>query len=383
MKKRSFIFIANIFMLFSLQLVTVTVMAQQSCNDETIMNTKGSWKKSNDANMKAGNAQVISRIDKMAKVLQAAYPQPTGMEARWYRTMVNSPLINNGAIPYQLNALFPEYYCNTYSNKLEAADETDDWFYVYANHFNWFVEYDQFFTVHKNPVYLLTKKVGMVAGYPVYEGIHNGTSNTGTKYSRAVILTRPGNSPYVPVTRKEYLIMFVKRYEIERTRQLEMISKQPERSVTDQETAKQTALKNMEKSYTAASLERRRAEYLKNYQTDLQKKEALLLKFNKLFDDAEKKAQDLLKTINDVEGAMPAIVTDDYVAKFEKFLTEEEGGRMLVTLNPGYFNNNLPKYVPQFLIVYWRWEKHKSAENYKDQIEKHFDFAALQEMLDK
>ena len=62
----------------------------------------------------------------------------------------------------------------------------------------------------------------------------------------------------------------------------------------------------------------------------------------------------------------------------------EAGGRRLVRLNPDYFNNTLPLYVPQFLIVYWRWKKGDTpSEYFKEQLEKNLDFNALQKMIDK
>lgn len=80
MKKVWRIFFCLLLILFS--------FSQEPCNDEIIMAIKGKWIKRGDANMKAGNqAQVISRIDKMQKLLQAAYPDPKGIEAAWYRSM--------------------------------------------------------------------------------------------------------------------------------------------------------------------------------------------------------------------------------------------------------------------------------------------------------
>ena len=142
----------------------------------------------------------------------------------------------------------------------------------------------------------------------------------------------------------------------------------------------------MENALRGASpnrIEERRASYLKRYRTDKEQKEEDLLNLNKRYDDYIKAAKDLLNNMNEVDAKMPAIVSNDYISKFERFFSEEEGGRMLVRLNPDYFNNKLPNYVPQFLIVYWRWEKNKPSQNFKEQIETHFNFNALQQMLDK
>ena len=368
--------------------LSTAVTAQQPCNDETIMNTKGHWTKRSDAIVfpdsslpRSQYPQLNIRIDKMQKILQAAYPDPKGIEAGWYRDIYGNALVRGGPMPYNLTALFLPYFCN--GEKIEKGGETSTWFYVYANRFNWFMEYDDNFSIHKNPVYLLTKKVGEISGYPVYEGINNRASNTGTYYSRAIIITRPGNSPYVPVTRKQYLQLYLKLKEKRRAADILMDEKMPERTEAEQETAKQKGLENALKGASPNRIEGRKATYLERYRTDKQLKEEQLAKTNKRYDEEMKPAKDLLNNMSDDEAKMPAIVDSDYYSKFKKFSTDEEGGQMMVTLNPDYFDSKLPKYVPQFLIVYWRWEKRKATENFKDQIEKNFDFNALKEMIDK
>ena len=138
---------------------------QQTCNDDMIMNTKGSWEKRSDANPfpdssfpKNQFAQANNRIDKMQKLLQAAYPDPKGIEADWYRSISGRALVKGGPAPYELSAPLFTYYCNT--NKVELGEETGTWFYVFANHFNWFLEYDYYFTVKKNPGLSSDKKSG-------------------------------------------------------------------------------------------------------------------------------------------------------------------------------------------------------------------------------
>ena len=106
--------------------LTNTVVAQQPCNDEIIMAINGKWVKHADANMKSGNqSQIINRIDKMQKILQAAYPEPKGIEATWYRSMGgHNSSVNINAESYVLDALFKAYYCNTNVKKLLLGGET-------------------------------------------------------------------------------------------------------------------------------------------------------------------------------------------------------------------------------------------------------------------
>lgn len=326
------------------------VIAQQPCNDDLVMNTNGAWKKLSDATMKSGpdRAQAIARIDRFGQLLRAAYPEPRGTEAGWYRSMINNPLVKDGPVPYQLTGMFLQYFCNTNvtPTRLERGGETGTWFYVYANHFNWFADYNMFFTVSGNPVFLLTRKVGAFKGYPLYEGIHNQNSNTGINYSRAIIMTRPGQSPYVPVTRRQFLKAYLEHNEIRKTQQV--------------------------------------AAFEKTYATDQRRREDAVRRVGKSFDDDMQPARDLLSTLSEEAAGQPAILDKgQYGGDFESFTTEEQGGRMLVRLNPAYFDAKLPRSVPQFLIVYWRWDKGNAGENFKNQLEANFDFTALRQMIDQ
>jgi hypothetical protein len=96
-----------------------------------------------------------------------------------------------------------------------------------------------------------------------------------------------------------------------------------------------------------------------------------------------KPAQGLLANSTAEELEQPAIIKSLGMTSFKGFSTETQGGQQLVRLNPDYFDSKFPKYVPQFLIVYWRWNKNKPAEYFKDQLEANFNFDALKDMIDK
>ncbi len=319
--------------------------AQGSCNDDIIINTEGHWNKVSDASPfpdqnfpKTQFPQVTIRCDKMQKLLQSAYPKPKGIEAKWYRGISGDALVKDGPVPYELEALFPAYFCNTYTKKIELGDETNTWCYVWANQFNWFAEYIKIYTIHKLPVYLLNKKVGIINGYPVYEGYNNGKPDPASIHNRAVILTRPGQSPYRPVTQKQFLKAFINYHE---KRDLKLLAK-------------------MEKN-TAESIAKSK-------------------KFN---EDELMPTRILLADSLNTDLEQPAILSYDNMLEFKKFTTEEMGGQQLVRLNPDYFNMTLPKYIPQLLIVYWSWGMGKAEQNFKKEMEANFNFNALKEMLDK
>ena len=75
----------TILIFFWMLLMEDSFSQQQSCNDDNISNTKGAWTKRSDANVFPDSSfpknqfpQANIRIDKMQKLLQAAYPEPKG-----------------------------------------------------------------------------------------------------------------------------------------------------------------------------------------------------------------------------------------------------------------------------------------------------------------
>jgi hypothetical protein len=66
------------------------------------------------------------------------------------------------------------------------------------------------------------------------------------------------------------------------------------------------------------------------------------------------------------------------------FTTIEEGGRMLITENPAYIRKDLPKFVPQLIIMHWQWnEGYVAAEHFRKMLEENFPIEKLQAMIDK
>ncbi len=369
--------------LFSNCLFSSQLFAQQPCNDDTIMNVKGKWQKTNDANMKpAHQAQAIIRIDKMQKILHAAYPDLKGMVARWYRSMIRNPLIQNGPVPYQLTAAFFSYYCNTNVNKMLLGTETPVWFHVYVNQFNWFLDVIENTLVDGQPVYLLRKRAGEIKGYPVFEGFYNQKANTGTYYSRSILLTRDGKMPYVAVTRKQFLTAFISDNEKRSVKEVDFQKNRVIKSDEEDEEEKRKNLETLARITAPAKLERAKENYLRNYVSSKQQKKKWIVDTKRHYDDKMKPAKAYLTGRTEQDLEQPAILDHNNRLEFEHFVTEREGG-MLVRLNPGYFDKKLPNYVPQFLIAYWVWNIGLTHNYWKAQIEKNFDFDALKAMLDK
>jgi len=73
------------------------------------------------------------------------------------------------------------------------------------------------------------------------------------------------------------------------------------------------------------------------------------------------------------EAEQPAYLTAPNLLQFKDFTPEAQGGRALVRLDPSYFDETAPRYAPQFVVVYWRWQKGVASENFRTEFERHFD----------
>lgn len=362
-----------------------TSFAQEPCNDDIIMNIKGKWKKNSDANMKGTQTvPIITRLNKMQQLLQAAYPEPRGIEASWYYSMEGNSINKNASLPYTFNALFKAYYCNTNYKKLLLGDETGTWFYVWANRFGWFAREYEKFPVENKPVYLLTKKTGELNGFPLYAGNDNVTSNTGTRFSKTILITRPGQLPYTPVSRKQYLIAFLKWKEDFEKKYVDATAKMVIWSDAEEEANKQKQLEKAMKSARPdeAYQERAKNNFLRNYVTAKQRKQNDITSIETHYQQDIKSAKDYLANASEEELIKPAYIgSGSYSIYFKNFATESEGN-MMVQVNESYFNNKLPTYVPQFLVVYWQWDTKKASIDFANHID-NFNFKALKEMIDK
>lgn len=373
----------NIVLLIVIILFNNTSFAQEPCNADIIMNVKGSWKKRSDANMKADKnlSQIFSHLDMVSKIFQTAYPDPKGIEAGWYRTMVGDPLINNGPTPYQFSSLYLAWYCNQNLHKLMLGDETATWANVYVNSFGWLMthQWDELgVKIEGTTAFLFPKKIGEWKGLPLYEP--SGSPNK----CKAILITRNNQLPYKPVTRLQFLNAMKEKLEAEKNAQIDANNKVPERTAAEQEASKQTGMENALKYAPASRVKERKANYLKNYKTDKQRKEETVQRTQQYFVGLIKGIDDVLKSLNEAGLKEPAIVDGvDWASLFKGFTTQEKGGRLIVFVNADYFNLKLPKYVPQVIVLYWQWEKNAPSQNFKKQIEENFSTDQLKVLIDK
>ena len=127
-------------------------------------------------------------------------------------------------------------------------------------------------------------------------------------------------------------------------------------------------------------------QYLETYTTDQQeveRKKNILLKAKS--DDLKKFDDELEKTTRLGLLESPAIINIGGLManSLPVFATEEQGGFMLVTENPDYFQKDLPATVPQFFTVNWWGNEAPWRMKFRKAIEDNFPIERLQEMIDK
>lgn len=316
--------------------------------NEDLLAIRGTWTTRPDVGKGAAIPQgaaseVVKRIDRIAQLFRAAYPEPRGIVAAGYRDLDSPPLIQNGPYPYAYRSLYMAWYCNRHLKKLMLGGETATWAYAFVNQLTWFADQQKTLQVSGQPTFLLTRRAGDLKGLPAYEGIHNQSSNTGQTFSRTILVTRPGRSPLKPVTRRQFLEGYLASLEA----QLEPMIADIERSSVDPD--------------RKATLVHQRRDQM-----------------SKLQDPARAR----LGRMSPQEAELPAFLTPPNLFQFKDFTAEQQGGRALVRLDRSYLEGGVPRSAPQFVVVYWRWQKNVPSESFRAEFEKRFDPVAVARLLD-
>ncbi|MEO8405049.1 MAG: hypothetical protein ABI480_10650 [Chitinophagaceae bacterium] len=359
--------------LIALALLVKLAIAQTGCIGQDLLTIKGNWKKGSDANMVVTNqAKVISHIDAMSELFKSAYPQPKGMEVKWYHSMNGHPVINNGPQPYQYNSLYQSWYCNKTANKVELDEETGTWAYAFVNNFNWFMgdQYDKLLVrVNNQDVYFLPKVVGQWKGYNLY-------STSSHSMGQCIILLHNDQLPWKPVTQLQYLQAVRAYWEKSKAAQDHVNDDNAVRTQKIMEnTRNNKGLKQEDKDKTIAGLQKDLDALPEKIADNLASSTKYYNPKFKLMDDYITQHSSSLQD--------PAIIETRLASEFNGSFTTLEKGQMLVMVNPDYFNKRLPAYAAQMIVLYWRWDKNPASMNFKAEFEANFPIDKLKAMIDK
>lgn len=341
------------------------------CTRDMCEKATGKWIKSGDdisqylGFSKFQQQEALKRLNEIHRLILKIYPEPTGVDAVWGTTLGNGHFgslakyhVNSDdkitfdylkevlTPSFKYSCSFPSYYCaNDKENTMMAGytNETGTFIKIFVNNLDWFAgsPLDDSMTVNQLQVKMKNPVKEMWKGFELL----NSPGGGNTRY---VLISRKGMLPYIPVTRKQYLdyyLNYITKFYDKMMADIEIY--QPDKEQRNRQKNEMLKQKN---------------NALKSYRDELVKTSAA-----KLLDS-------------------PAIVISmtPGIGNTKIFITEAEGGQMLVTENPAYLRKDLLKYVPQFFVVVWGWEEPSvSSENIRKIIEANFPVEKLQAMIDK
>ena len=390
------------------------------CNDDLIMKTMGKWYRPkanpyippNEANFtKPQELAIAARMEEIYKMMVKAIPGPMGIDGRWWYRNIDGEFASkvkyittpdgsvqmdyvkrNNLSVYDCSWNFWDFNC--YTGKLGrgyllGADPSSG-ITVTVNNFGALLSGE---LATDNDVLIdgrvIKSKLTVQGSWKGYDLMWEGGPGRELHGHRIVLIHRKGELPYIPVTRKQYLdraLIYVNKFYDKMIKSFDLV---PVRSLEEQEALKKKTIEGYEKTYAGDPKKSKSAVdyYLMSYQTDQQRRDERINKTVKERNAELKNIQDELeKTTKEGLLDSPAIVigvSGIFNPGASVFSTEEEGGSMLVTENPEYLRKDLPKDVPQFMVILWDCGSSIADQTLKKLFEKNFEVEKLQAMIDK
>ncbi|MFD1139953.1 hypothetical protein ACFQ4C_02500 [Larkinella insperata] len=298
---------------------------------------------------------VFERQDKIIRLLQKAYPNPQGLEARAYRLIRNDPANEYQLMPagsplrYSVTTYYLHYWC--FRGKPERSHETGTWIECHVNSLWQFmdsVSEREYLLANGQQIYYMPEVIGELKGYPVYSK-QTGWNNQ----KHESILLVPGNRlPVRPVSREEfvrslqrYIQNYLKENE-ETTHKLEAALKET-LAFADQSTAFKTA----------AEREKYKEENRRSVENGRIKRDQSAQRFRDNF----QRLDALLAAMSPQERAAQAVIADPYGMLTNRrglgtFEEQAPKGRPLVTHDLKYGDPGLPRHAIQSIQLLMKYE---------------------------
>jgi hypothetical protein len=306
--------------------------------------------------------------------MKEAFPDLSGFEPRWYRVIDGTSYIPDGPVPYEFSSLYFTYYCNDNIKKILLGDETGNWIYVYFNHLAWFCykEVDDWNINDDGKmirVYRVPPKVGTWKGMTLYAPHTN-------EFDRAVVVAHDGKLPWHSLTQKQYLTGLKNKLQTEFQKTMDGYDDYEEN------VKKNIAENSKSTSPQAPKIKQALESQLSNFQSS---KEGHKSQTKKFYGEKLKYIDDYLDSAS-AEALQQVAIIDPKYGAFEfkgTFGDENNGGTRLIAVGSKYFKMDLPRYVPQFIVLYWQWTQDPVSLRFREQFEENFPLEKLKAMIDK
>jgi hypothetical protein len=296
----------------------------------------------------AQQSEALRRLDAIHQLVVAAYPRPLGQEADWRRVLNQfefAPGITTASLFYE--SWYSYYVCQRPGtgdvgyfgdNGTYARVYVNDPGRLQSNMSPLEAEIDGRRVLMFKPV------IGSWKGNDLH-------AENAALQGRQVLITRKGESPYLPVTRRQWLQYQQARIRPHYDKLIEDMKQffiQPQTDAIDRLT---------------------------------KEKDATVRHFEAAF--AESQANNLLDA--------PAVILGDVMSSSTPvFAPEGASAQLLVTANPAYIRKELPRYVPQFIVVMWSWDSGETSkiggiqgDRFRRIFEADFPVEKLQALIDR
>jgi len=347
-----------------------------SCTEDFLNTYKGKWLiPLVDASVNDYQGEVKKRVNQIKNLIDQTYPQPTGCDALWsavsakksFADQVKYVLLEgewkpqtvktNPVYTWMCSLGLSPWVCHGTNEIMNGYPEIGGASLVInANSLDILPEeylYGDEWTIEGRQIRKKMPVIGKWKGYDVVAT--NGGIYASQNDEYYVLISRDGMLPYIPITRKQYLdraVQFItKLYDgfnkkIQETNDALPAQFRPSKEETDRQTTLNTKLKN---------------------------------------DGLKKLNDELKKTAGDGLLDSPAVIRIDpmFTTEGPIFQSEEQGGTMLVTENPAYFRQDLPKYVPQLFVFSLSADPKGWSKDFKRIVEENFPVETLKSMIDK
>jgi hypothetical protein len=344
---------SQVIILFLATFIGTSTPRATPCEPEDASQQKGHWSSGEDTTSdrrisSAERAAIHQKADRVIALLKQAIPEPTGVDARAYRTASGSTLVKDGALQFGATSLYLGYFCipanasSSMRGQVVAGDETDTWIYIDFNSLGWLnnegMRAPKGFQTDKGiSLIWVPKQEGEVGGHPVFHTtLHNGRTE------ESIIVTADGKLPYEKITRGQYLRIRERLYAEELDRDQKNTWKSPD-----------------------PNIQKKHARYVAELSDNRAKVAAML-------ESMSPEERDAIAFVDD-PGAPPTK---------SMFATEAEGGRALATLAGRFFHAKGTRDVIRFVTVFWMWNPKDPAKSATvRRFKEHFNFKALEEMI--
>lgn len=326
---------------------------------------------------------LLGRIEKLLPIMKEALPDLGGLEPKWKASIRGNSFVSNGPVPSSFDCYVFTYYCNSNINRILLGDEASAVCTINFNGYgNSFCQDIYQWDTHDDgkmiSIYQLPEAIGKWKGLTIYEP-KMGAGTPGLPKDRAVVIGHNGEMPWHVLTQKQYLTGYKNWLLKNKKEQLESSDSylaKMKQNIADMQASK--GLSPEEKKRVVQKSE----QALKDFQDNTMQKTASAAE--KIYNDGVKPVNEYLDTATAETLAQPAILGKNGIVFKGYFAKQGEPGIKLISFTPKYFNTALPRYMPQFIVLYWRWStREPSSFKFAKEMEENFPVEKLKALIDK